>query len=62
MTEYEIVQAYRLARDKKEQIRILCDMTLLKRDDIMRILRKHAQEVPEIRKQKISADTKMKIR
>lgn len=40
MTDYEICQAYKQAKDKKEQVKILADLNDTIKSRIIRILRK----------------------
>lgn len=49
-TEGEIVNSYRLAKDRTEQIKILSDLNLCDRNDIIDILNKYGFNLPHITK------------
>jgi uncharacterized protein (DUF433 family) len=61
MTEYEIRQMYRLAKDKKEQIKILADLNKCKPAVIRSLLSgyelpREKRNIPEETKRKIAAE------
>ena len=56
MTNEEIVQEYKLAKDKKKQIQILADLNTCKYDDILKIL----EESDKIKQQELPRTSKKK--
>ena len=48
MTEFEIIKDYGEALDKSEQIKILADLNLCRREDIIAVLKKNGIPVPEV--------------
>lgn len=47
MTDGEVVTSFRQAKDKREQIGILCDLNLCRKDDILNILAAAGEDVSE---------------
>ena len=50
MTDGEIVREYRTAKDKKAQIRIMAELTLKPKEEIVRILKENGCDVEEKRR------------
>ena len=52
MTDGEIVREYNQAKDKKEQIKIMSELTLKPKEEIIRILKENGCEVEEKRRER----------
>lgn len=57
MTKGEIVNSYRQAKDQKTQIKVLAELNLTSREEIIKILREAGEDVQEKTKKKTTAKT-----